>query len=82
MINLEFSPLPYDLSSRWDVKTQTYKLYPILYCFQHEFIENAKPVTILQKMILEAKEIQEEQTLNMNGNDSVSIPGFNFGCVG
>ena len=57
------------------LKQQTYKLNPTLYFFQHEFIENAKPVTILQKMILEAKEIQEEQTLNMNGNDSVSILG-------
>ena len=53
-----------------------------MYCFQHEFIENAKPVTILQKMILEAKEIQEEQTLNMNGNDSVSILGFTLGPYG
>ena len=41
--------------------------------FQHEFIQNAKPVETLQKMIVEAKEIQEEQTYNMNGNDSVSI---------
>ena len=40
--------------------------------FQHEFIQNAKPVETLQKMIVEAKEIQEEQTYNMNGNDSVS----------
>ncbi|KAL4217701.1 Serine/threonine-protein kinase 3 [Mactra antiquata] len=38
---------------------------------QHEFIRNAKPVTILQRMILEAKEIQEEQTLNtVNGDES------------
>ncbi|XP_052223430.1 serine/threonine-protein kinase 3-like isoform X2 [Dreissena polymorpha] len=38
---------------------------------QHEFIRNAKPVTVLQKMIHEAKEIQEEQTLNtVNGDDS------------
>ena len=64
------------------LKTQTYKLNPALYCFQHEFIENAKPVTILQKMILEAKEIQEEQTLNMNGNDSVSSLGLTLGWVG
>lgn len=37
---------------------------------EHEFVKNAKPVSILQKMILEAKEIQEEQTLNAaNGED-------------
>ncbi|GBM00425.1 Serine/threonine-protein kinase 3 [Araneus ventricosus] len=29
---------------------------------QHEFIKNAKPVTILQQMIAEAKEIQESET--------------------
>ncbi|XP_045181989.1 serine/threonine-protein kinase 3-like isoform X4 [Mercenaria mercenaria] len=38
---------------------------------EHEFVRNAKPVTVLQKMILEAKEIQEEQTLNtVNGDES------------
>ncbi|XP_052763623.1 serine/threonine-protein kinase 3-like isoform X2 [Mya arenaria] len=38
---------------------------------EHEFIKNAKPVTVLQKMILEAREIQEENTLNtVNGDDS------------
>ena len=41
---------------------------------QHDFIKNAQPTAILQKMILEAKEIQEEQTLNtMNGDESVSL---------
>ncbi|WAR16267.1 STK3-like protein [Mya arenaria] len=36
-----------------------------------ELLENAKPVTVLQKMILEAREIQEENTLNtVNGDDS------------
>lgn len=40
---------------------------------QHEFVKNAKPVSVLQKMILEAKEIQEEQTLNtFNGDEPVS----------
>jgi len=44
------------------------------YPLQHEFIKNAKPVAVLQKMILEAREIQEEQTLNtVNGDDSVSL---------
>ncbi|XP_060553177.1 serine/threonine-protein kinase 3-like isoform X4 [Ruditapes philippinarum] len=38
---------------------------------EHEFVRNAQPVTVLQKMILEAKEIQEEQTLNtLNGDES------------
>ncbi|KAL3891490.1 hypothetical protein ACJMK2_003751 [Sinanodonta woodiana] len=37
---------------------------------KHEFITNAKPCSILQRMILEAKEIQEEQSLNtFNGED-------------
>ncbi|KAK3576945.1 hypothetical protein CHS0354_017619 [Potamilus streckersoni] len=37
---------------------------------KHEFIINAKPCSILQRMILEAREIQEEQSLNaFNGED-------------
>ncbi|KAK3087188.1 hypothetical protein FSP39_002847 [Pinctada imbricata] len=40
---------------------------------QHEFIKNAQSRTILQKMILEAREIQEAQNNNTaNGEDSVS----------
>lgn len=48
---------------------------------EHEFIKNAKPVSVLQKMILEAKEIQEEQTLNMNGNDSGEEDNNNDGST-
>ena len=40
---------------------------------QHEFITQAKPCTILHKMIQEAKEIHEAQSqANQNEDDSVS----------
>ena len=40
---------------------------------QHEFIKNAQSRTILQKMLSEAREIQEAQNNNTaNGEDSVS----------
>ena len=41
---------------------------------QHEFITQAKPCTILHKMIQEAKEIHEAQSqTNQNEEDSVCI---------
>ncbi len=43
------------------------------FVFQHEFITQAKPCTILHKMIQEAKEIHEAQSqANQNEEDSVS----------
>ncbi|CAL1267728.1 unnamed protein product [Larinioides sclopetarius] len=36
---------------------------------QHEFIKNAKPVTILQQMIAEAKEIQESEVYHRDRDD-------------
>ena len=50
--------------------------------FQHEFITQAKPCTILHKMIQEAKEIHEAQSqANQNEDDSVSALFFNFSGV-
>lgn len=48
---------------------------------QHEFVKNAKPVSVLQKMILEAKEIQEEQTLNTVNGDEPSEDDIEGGTM-
>ncbi|XP_015921812.1 serine/threonine-protein kinase 3 [Parasteatoda tepidariorum] len=40
---------------------------------QHEYIKNAKPVTILQQMIAEAKEIQESETYRRDRTNNLDF---------
>lgn len=49
---------------------------------QHEYIRNAKPVTILQQIIAEAREIQENETYRRDRTNNVDFVGiFKYLCV-